>query len=85
MSFDSPDDLNRFVSQVRADFEAAGLQAAAGRLARIQSLAFTTGSEWLGELGIAVKEIRIAAVIAPELDAKLERIMAAVRHRWPTM
>jgi hypothetical protein len=45
MSFDRPDDLNRFVSEVRDDLERAGFHAAARRLAAVQGTAFTTGSE----------------------------------------
>jgi hypothetical protein len=82
MTFDSPDDLNRFVSQVRADLEAAGLLAAASRFAAIQGSAFTTGSEWLGELGTAVNEIRREWALAPSLDAELELIMGKVRRVW---
>ena len=85
MRCESPDDLNRFVGQVRADLETAGLQEAAERLAEIQRTAFTTGSEWLGELGAAVREIRREGALDPELDAKLERIMVQVRRVWPHM
>ena len=85
VGFDRPGDLDRFVSEVRADLEAAGLRRAAERLAEIQRTAFTTGSEWLGELGAAVREIRSEGALGPELDAKLKRIMAQVRRIWPHM
>lgn len=85
MTFDSPEDLNRFVCQVRADLESAGLLAAARRFASIQGSAFTTGSEWLGELGTAVNAIRSEWALPPALDAKLERIMGEVRRVWPAL
>jgi hypothetical protein len=83
--FASPGDLDQFVTQMRADLDAAGLHGAAQGFARIQRTAFTTGSEWLGELGIAVKEIRKAYAVPAELDVKLERIMAEVRRVWPSL
>jgi len=83
MILESPDDLNRLVGDVTAELEALGLQAAARRFVGIQGAAFTTGSEWLGELGAAVKEIRNECRIPPGLDAKLERIMTEVRGAWP--
>ena len=58
MILESPDDLNRLIGDVTAELEALGLQAAARRFVSLQGAAFTTGSEWLGELGAAVKEIR---------------------------
>jgi hypothetical protein len=85
MSFTSPDELNRFVSQLRQELEAAGFREASRRLGRVQGVAFTTGSEWLGELGIAVKGIRGECAVPPELDAKLERVLAAVRRVWPVL
>ena len=83
MVFESPDDLNRLIGDITAELEALGLQAAARRFAGIQGAAFTTGSEWLGELGVAVKEIRNECRMPPALDAKLERIMTEVRRAWP--
>ena len=85
MSFESPVDLNLFVSQVRAELETAGFHAAADRFAAIQGAVFTTGSEWLGELGAAVNEIRATCMLPVDLDGKLERIKGAVRCVWPTL
>jgi hypothetical protein len=79
-SFESPEELNLFVSEVRADLEAAGLSAAAGRFAGIQATAFTTGSEWLGELGAAAQEIRREKDLPPALAEKVDRILRRVRR-----
>jgi hypothetical protein len=78
--FASPEELNHFVSEVRSELEAAGWVGAAGRFARIQETAYTTGSEWRGDLGMAVKAIRKEHKIPRELDAKLKRILAEVRR-----
>lgn len=75
MPFATPDDLDRFIDELRADLQAAGLQGAAERLAALQGTAFTTGSEWLGELGLAVKEIRRKYLVPPEVDTRLSRAM----------
>jgi hypothetical protein len=85
MAFTDPDDLNRFVSEVRTDLQAAGLDVAAQRIATVQSTAFTTGSEWLGELGVAVNAIRGMHTLPADLDAKLERIKVEVRRVWPSL
>jgi hypothetical protein len=85
MVLETPDDLDRLVGDVTIELEALGLQGAARRLAGIRAAAFTTGSEWLGELGVAVKEIRDEGRIPAALDAKLERIMPAVRRAWPSL
>jgi hypothetical protein len=82
MGFDSPDDLNRFIKLVRDELESAGHHGAAARLASAQDSAFTTGSEWLGELGTAVKEIRKAETLPAALDKKLDQIMKEVRRVW---
>jgi hypothetical protein len=74
--FASPEELNHFVSEVRSELEAAGWASAAIRLARIQETAYTTGSEWRGDLGLAVKAIRKERKIPRALDAKLKRIRA---------
>jgi hypothetical protein len=71
--------------EVKAGLEATGLHGAARQLAEIQGAAFTTGSEWLGELGMAVRTIRGECVVPREVDGKLERIMTEVRRVWPAL
>lgn len=85
MKLQSPEDLNRFVCELKADLTVAGYRSAAEKLAKVQGTAFTTGNEWLGELGAAVTEIRRECMVTPKLDAKLERIMKEVRRVWPAM
>jgi hypothetical protein len=85
MSFAGPDDLNRFVSQVRSELDGLGLHTAAERLGAVQDSAFTTGSEWLGELGSAVRQIQRECTLPETLDGMLERIMREVRRVWPAL
>jgi hypothetical protein len=85
VGFDGPDDLNHFVSQVRSELDGLGLHAAAERLGDVQDSGFTTGSEWIGALGSAVKQIRRECAIPADLDGKLELIMREVRRVWPAL
>lgn len=85
MALESPEDLDRLVGEVSAELEARGFQSAARRLAGIQGVAFTTGSEWLGELGTAIKQMRDECRLPPALDARLEQIMTEVRRVWPRL
>jgi hypothetical protein len=82
MGFDSPDDLNRFIKLLSDELESAGNHDAAARLAAVQDSACTTGSEWLGELGTAVKAIRNAGTLPAAFDKKLDLIMKEVRRVW---
>jgi hypothetical protein len=79
VTFDSPDALERFVTEVRVALEARGFPIAARRLAEVQSSARTAGSEWLGELGAAVKAIRNQRGLPADLRNKLEVILEEVR------
>jgi hypothetical protein len=80
MGFQAPEDRDRFITQLRAELEAAGLSVASERLAAIQARSFATGAEWLAELGLAVKDIRATCVLPTPLETKLEKIMVEV-HR----
>lgn len=84
MTFDSPDALDRFVTEVRTALEARGFPIAARRLAELQGSASTTGPEWLAELGAAVKAIRNQRGLPDDLRAKLEVILEEVRRLSPT-
>jgi hypothetical protein len=84
MKFNSPDELHQFVTAVRRELGESRLPEAARRLANVQATVFTTSSEWLGELGAAVTQIRAEMEIPPALDNKLEIILTAVREAWPS-
>jgi hypothetical protein len=83
--FANPDSLDRFVSEVRQQLDASGFAAAASHLASVQGTAFTSGSEWLGELGAAVNAIRNDGKLPLEIREKLEVIRAEVRRVWPAL
>ena len=81
--FASPEELNAFVTATRARMDELGFAAAAAPLARVQDTAYTTGSEWLGDLGVAAREAEACGPLAPEIRERLARIRAAVRGAWP--
>ena len=85
MTFSSPDELDECVAIVARELAAAELHSPAEKLLRIRGAAWPTSSEWLGELGLAIRELRAAHRVPPLTDAKLERIMVAVRTAWPNL
>jgi hypothetical protein len=82
VGFSSPDDLDRFITVVRRELQASGFHDAADILANVQTTAFTTSSEWLGELGLAVKQIRRQQKLPAALDRQLKIILKEVGAAW---
>jgi hypothetical protein len=76
--FASPEELNAFLTTVRVHLQTAGFDLAARRIEQIQSTAFTTSSEWLGEIRHAVFEIRFGNRLPADLDAELEQLQDSV-------
>lgn len=83
--FKSPDDLNRFVTETREAMDRSGLGEAAAAMAEVQSTAYTTNSEWLGELGATVRRIESHFRLPSELQERLDQIMTEVHRAWPTL
>lgn len=82
--FARPGEYDRFITEVCGELEAAGLSGAAERLARIQTMTFTTSSELLLELGETVLAIRHEHAVPRALNKRLDRLMREVRRAWPT-
>ena len=76
--FRSSEELNSFLTHVRQHLRALGFDAAARRIEGIQSAVFTTGTEWMTELRIALSEIRAGNKLPNKLDQELERLHDAV-------
>jgi len=51
----SPDDVRKLIDTVIEKLESGQQHDAADKLKAIQTTAFTTSSEWLGELGLAIR------------------------------
>lgn len=81
----SPGDLSKLIDSIIAKFEARNQQAAADKLRRIQETAFTTSSELLGELGLAVRSIQKETQLDREMKQDLDHVMRAVKKAWPRL
>ena len=80
----SSDELADFVRHVSQALDQLGHSDAARELADT-NIAWTTSSEWLGELGLAVRKIQGLATFPDDIAAGLERIMGAVHVAWPDL
>ena len=79
----SSSELYQFTDAVIQKLREAGLDP--HPLELVQSTAFTTGSEWLGELGWAVRKIEEHDVQVENLKKDLEAILREVHKVWPNI
>jgi len=81
--FNSPDDLYRYVTQTIQMLKDINVLSAAELLENVHSSSHTTGSEWLGELGLAVRVIEAEFSVPAEVQERFNSIMAVVKETWP--
>ena len=81
--FDSPSEVYAFTNTLILKLQNLNLDASP--LERVQSTAYTTSSEWLGELGSAVREVQHQRIIDSEINFGLHRIMRLVHSVWPLL
>lgn len=79
--FKTPAELDKFVRETAKLLDEAGLADAARELSDIRSTAWTTSSEWLGELGLAVARVK-AYDLPDEVIPRLRRIHKATSAAW---
>jgi hypothetical protein len=79
--FQSPGDVYSFINTVIAKLHEKGFDARA--LEEIQSTAYTTGSEWLVELGLAIKKVQKQKINDHDIKEALNRLMRHIRSIWP--
>lgn len=77
--FSSPKELDDYVRTTAKLLESAGHAEAAAELDKIRSTAWTTSSEWLGELGFAIRRIKALGDVPDEVAPRLRRISKAAR------
>lgn len=77
---ESSEDMTRLLDEAYAELQDAGLGEAAQRLDAVRNGVFTTGSEWLGEMRVAVQAIRRTHEVPPEVDRKLKRLLGPSFH-----
>jgi hypothetical protein len=82
-TFESPDELNQFASEVTQKLHQAELHDAAKVLEDWRSTAYTTSSEWLGELGLAIRKIQKQYKIVKSINMDLKRLLREVHKVWP--
>lgn len=80
--FDSPSDFAAFTQSLVQELRARQLGAAADRLERVTSCAYSSRSEWLGDLGLALRDL-YAMAIPDDLRKKLDLVRDEVRIAWP--
>ena len=81
--FESPDHLRQFVDQLIARLQNLGLNAEP--LISIQSSVFTTSSEWLGELGTAIRKVEDQVISDTSIINDCDRVMKEVCKIWPKL
>jgi hypothetical protein len=59
------------------------LPRAAEILMNAQGNSYTTGSEWLGELGLAVRAIEVEFSVPADAQVRLNTIIETVKETWP--
>jgi hypothetical protein len=78
-AFSSPEELDEYVRETSRLLERAGHAEAASELNKITSTAWTTASEWLGELGFAIRRIHALGDVPEAIVPRLRRISKAAR------
>ena len=63
----------------------SSLPEAAQKLDQVNEIFYTTGSEWLGDLALAIRSIEEKYLIPNEIQVRLNAIMAHIKNTWPRM
>ncbi len=79
----SPDDIYQYVAVTIRILNEVNLTEAALMLEKTNDNFFTTGSERLGELGLAVRSIEEKFSIPVNIQERLFVIMEKVNEVWP--
>ncbi len=78
-------DISPVLRRLISELKAGGLDSAAHELEGRCFAAYTTSSEWLGEVGAALERFRSVnrGRYAPELDALIDQCLRAIGKVWP--
>ncbi len=79
--FQSPGEVHFFVGKLIAELRARGLDASA--LEKIQENAYSSGLEWAGDLGAAVRLVQRQKIADRQIGSDLERLMRFFNRTWP--
>jgi len=83
-SFESPSELHCFVERVSALLRSEGRHAAADRL-QVAGAMGSTGSEWLGEIGHAIRSIERSEVLSSTVQRGFRIILDEIHRVWPEL
>jgi len=80
-------DVAKLLHQAMQGARAAGLAAAADELEARTSVGFTSSSEFLGEVGLAIKRFlaRERGKVPAAVQQQLKDCLAEVRRVWPRL
>lgn len=77
----TPSALYTLITELIIKLQAQKLNAKP--LQDVQATVFTTSSEWLGELGKAVREVQKQKIKDEAIASDLSKVMDAVHAAWP--
>ena len=83
VKFDSPNDLFLFVEATAQMLKDSGFLDAAHRLQTVNDAFYSTGSEWLGELGLELRNIEQDFKVPKAILGRFATIMLKVNEAWP--
>lgn len=83
-SYPDSTEIDRRLAALIERMERAGHVSAAAPLRFVRGTAHTTSSEWLGDLGLALKDVR-RRTLAPAFRAELDWLTACAREAWPDL
>ena len=72
--------LDALVAEIAGELADRGLAPLADGLTAVRSTAYTTGTEWLGELDAALRNVRRSAALSTMIRQKVERALWNVRR-----
>jgi hypothetical protein len=81
--FQSPTEFRQFIEAMIRKLKSAGLSAAP--LERVQGTAFASSSEWLGELGLAIRNIKKQKIVDAPILSDLDKVLDEVHKVWPNI
>jgi hypothetical protein len=81
----SPNDLFLYITETIRLLNDVNITKAATLLENINNTYFTTGSEWLGELGFTVRLIELKFSVPISIQKRLNFIMVKVNEVWPNL
>jgi hypothetical protein len=81
--FQTPDDLHRYISTTIQMLLDSDLSNASSRLQDINGTFFTSGTEWLGEVGLELRRIQNTYLLREELEERFELILEEIHTVWP--